>query len=205
MDTFDISVYHWLNYFAGHYPILDAIMAFFAQYALELYALLLLIAWFTLPRHESKTRHALVVSVIAAVFALIINVIIGHIWVRPRPFAVLPKGSFTQLIPHSSDASFPSDHTSGSFALASATWRNNTKWISWCFTVLAVLVMIARVYCGVHWPTDVIGGFIIGTISGRYTWKLTKFIRPITNIGLKMFHLGEFAPKDDQGSSTTSL
>jgi undecaprenyl-diphosphatase len=74
------------------------------------------LAWFALPKKDIQNQHALVVAGFAGVLALIINVIISHIWFRPRPFTVFQKG--TQLIPHSSDASFPSDHTSGSFGFA---------------------------------------------------------------------------------------
>lgn len=50
MNSFDNSLFHVLNHSAAHTPILDPVMSFFAQYALEIYAVLLLLAWFTLPR-----------------------------------------------------------------------------------------------------------------------------------------------------------
>ncbi|MBX6396116.1 MAG: phosphatase PAP2 family protein, partial [Alicyclobacillaceae bacterium] len=146
MNSFDLTLYHAVNQWAGHHPAVDAVMAFIAQYAVELYAALFLLAWFTLPKSEEGKRHALVVSFCAGVLALILDTIINHIWVRPRPFIALPPGSFTQLIPHAADASFPSEHTSGSFALASATWGKSALWVSLAFTLLAVLTMIARVY-----------------------------------------------------------
>ncbi len=116
MNAFDVHVFHWLNHFAGHHPVMDAVMSFFSQYALELYAALFIVAWYTLPRRDTQRRHALIISFCAGLLALLISAVIGHIWPRPRPFVVLPKGSYVQLIPHVADASFPSDHTSGSFA-----------------------------------------------------------------------------------------
>lgn len=192
MNPFDNTVYHFVNHFAGHHHVLDAVMSFFAQYALELYAVLFIVAWFTFPKSDSKHRHALVVSVFAGVLALIINVVISHIWFRPRPFTVLSKGDFTQLIPHSNDASFPSDHTSGSFGFAAAAWGKNVRWISHGFTTLAVIVMIARVYCGVHWPTDVIAGMVVGIVAGRLMWKLEWLVYPFTKLMLRIFRFGEF-------------
>jgi undecaprenyl-diphosphatase len=189
MNTFDLTIYHAINGLAGHNHLLDMIMTFFAKDALEIYALLFLIAWFTMPKSEIKHRHALVVAVFSGVLALLINVVISHVWFRARPFAILSKGSFTQLVPHGSDASFPSDHTSGSFGFAAASWGTNQKWISWSFTLLAIVVMFARVYVGVHWPTDVIAGFIVGTISGRLMWRFSGLIYPITLFGMKLCRL----------------
>jgi len=154
MNTFDLYGYHFLNQWAGHLPMFDKFMSFTAQYALELYALMFVVAWFILPQRESNRRHALVVAFFSGVLALLINVLVSHIWFRPRPFISLSKGSFTQLIPHSIDASFPSDHVSGSFAFAAGSWKDSEHWVSYSFTILAILVAIARVYTGVHWPTD---------------------------------------------------
>ncbi|AET68449.1 membrane-associated phospholipid phosphatase [Desulfosporosinus orientis DSM 765] len=188
--SFDIQGYHLFNQFAGHHPILDHTFAFFAQYSLELYIILFIIAWFTLPKIEVKQRHTLLIMGLSGVLGLIINVIISHIYFRPRPFMVLEKGTFTQLIPHAPDASFPSDHTTGSFGFAAASWGKAPKWITISFSILGILNAIARLYVGVHWPTDVIAGILIGMLSGRLLWKFSSLFQPITNWGLRIFHYG---------------
>lgn len=192
MNSFDLFGYHWLNQFAGHHPIIDAIMSFLAQYSLEMYVFLFLAAWFALPKHDSERRHVLVVMGFSGVLALMFNVIISHLWFRPRPFVTLAKGTYTQLIPHSLDASFPSDHTSGSFGFAAASWEKTNRWISGLYTSLAVLVPIARVYTGVHWPTDVLAGIIIGIVSSRILWVLNPLLKPLTNFGLRLFNYGKY-------------
>jgi undecaprenyl-diphosphatase len=192
MNSFDLAVFHFINQFAGHVPILDPLLSFIAQYALEIYALLFIVAWFSFPKPDERYRHGLVVTVLGGVLALIINVIIAHIWYRDRPFVVLPKGTFTQLIPHSIDSSFPSDHGSGSFAFAAGTWGKNAKWVSRTFTILAFVVAFSRIYAGVHWPTDVMASFVVGTLSGRFIWMLSPVIKPLTTLGLKLFKLGKY-------------
>ncbi|WP_407309558.1 undecaprenyl-diphosphatase [Desulfosporosinus sp. SB140] len=187
---FDIQGYHLFNQYAGHHQFLDKAFAFLAQYSLELYVVLFVIAWLSLPKSEIKQRHALVIMGLAGVLGLFINVIVSHIYFRPRPFMVLEKGTFTQLIPHSPDASFPSDHTTGSFGFAAASWGKAPKWTTMSFTILAVLNGVARLYVGVHWPTDVIAGMIIGTLSGRVLWKFSHLFQPLTNLGLRLFHYG---------------
>jgi undecaprenyl-diphosphatase len=194
MNSFDLTVYHMLNHLATpSHPILNTVMKFFAQDALEIYAILFVIAWFTLPKQDTKSRHALVVSGCAGILALLINVIIGHIWYRPRPFVALPKGTFNQIIPHSVDASFPSDHTSGSFGFASASWGKNVAWVRYSFTIIAILTMISRVYCGVHYPTDVIGGLVVGVFAGRVMWRFSGLLQPVTDFGLRLFKFGTFS------------
>lgn len=179
-----------INGLAGHSSILDDLMIFFAKDALEIYAVLFVVAWFALPKGDIDHRHALVMAGLSGVMALVINVLISHVWFRPRPFTVFSKGSFTQLIPHSRDASFPSDHASGSFGFAAGSWGHNTKWISRMFTVIAIIVMFARVYVGVHYPTDVLGGMIVGIISAKVTWRFSKLVLPITTFVARLFKYG---------------
>lgn len=186
MNPFDFTVFHLLNRLAGHHPILDIVMIVFARYSPALYALLFIIAWFALPHGELARRHALAVAVCGGVLALLINLIIAHIWFRPRPFVVLPHGGFTQLIPHSSDASLPSDHVSGAFGFSAGCWGRAARWVSWSFTFIAVLVMVARVYVGVHWPTDVLAGLAVGVATGRAAWLLSTPLWPLTRIGARL-------------------
>lgn len=193
MNSFDVLGYHALNQWAGHLHGLDLIMSFFAQYALEIYATLFVIAWFNLPKPDDERRHALVIMGLSGIMALVINLGISHIWFRPRPFVTLPKDTFTQLIPHSVDASFPSDHTSGSFGFAAGSWNNASVWVKWSFTLLAILVAIARVYTGVHWPTDVLASVIIGVVSSKVIWLINPVFRHLTNLGLRIFHYGKYA------------
>ncbi|WAH38365.1 phosphatase PAP2 family protein [Alicyclobacillus dauci] len=190
MDRFDLSLYHAINGLAGHNAVLDDIMRFFAQYALEIYGLLFIVAWFALPKPDLRNRHALVMAGLAGILALIINVIIAHIWYRSRPFVVLSHGSYQQLVPHSVDSSFPSDHASGSWAFAGGSWGRAPKWIQILFTAIAIVVMFARVYVGVHWPTDVLASVLVGAIAGQLIQLVSKFVYPITSWVAHLFRFG---------------
>lgn len=188
MNSFDMTVYHAINGLSGHVIWLDAILSFISQYAMIIYGALFIVFWFTLPRSKPASRNALVVAVCAGIFALVINYIITLFWARPRPFVSLHDGTFNQLIPHDADASFPSDHTSGSFGFAAAVWGKN-KWISRTFTTFAIIVLFSRVYTGVHWPTDVLASVVVGTFAGLLVKRFSRYFMPITNIGLRLFRL----------------
>ncbi len=186
-NPFDVSVFHAINQFAGHNALLDGIMVFFASYAPETYALLFIVSWFALPKGEVTKREVLVRAALAGILALVINVLVAHLWFRPRPFVTLPPHTFTQLVSHPADASFPSDHAAGSFGFAAGVWGAGPRWVQWVFTLVAVLVMIARVFVGLHWPTDVLGGFVIGTLCGLLSHSFRPITLPITKIGMWLF------------------
>lgn len=189
MNLFDQTFFHAINQFAGHSSIVDNIMIFLAQYALELYAIMFVIAWFAMPKTDIENRHSLLVAGISGVIALLLNVLIASVWYRPRPFVASPDTT-TRLIPHAADASFPSDHTSGSFAFAFAAMGKNKKWLSVTFTILAILVLVSRIYCGVHYPTDVLASVVVGFIASKIAWKLSHLLRPITAFGCRIFGYG---------------
>ena len=106
---------------------------------------------------------------VALLFGLIIcNLTLKPLIARPRPYTV--EGyDFLRMIEEQSEKSFPSGHSVAvfeiAFAVAFATRGKGKKWgvIAYIF---AVLVAYSRLYVGVHYPTDVLAGAIIGTICG---------------------------------------
>lgn len=110
-----------------------------------------------------KTRKAGVVSAVALLGSLIINNnIVKNIVQRPRPFV-----TFTDLqiiIPTPSEFSFPSGHTSSSFAAAAVFYRHLPKKLGLPAVILAGLIGFSRLYVGVHYPTDVIAGVLMGIL-----------------------------------------
>jgi membrane-associated phospholipid phosphatase len=140
---------------------LDSIFKFFATDAVVVIlfgvALLFLIPWRT---NRADRRRAAVAATAAAAVALLIAQPIADAIDRARPFVAHPSQSHL-LVGRSTDPSFPSDHATGAFAIAVAIWLYD-RTIGTVFLGVAVLMGFARVYVGVHYPGDVLGGAILG-------------------------------------------
>ena len=91
----------------------------------------------------------------------IVTEIIRFFWERPRPFV---EQNITPLIEHSASSSFPSGHATALFALGTLFFLYN-KTIGTVFLLGATIVSVARVFAFLHWPSDIIGGTIVGVVS----------------------------------------
>lgn len=120
-----------------------------------------------------RTRKAGIVCAAALVLNLLLtNIALKNIIQRIRPYNVME--SLKILVEAEHDFSFPSGHTACSFAGAWAMRRTLDKkfWIP--AMVLAVLISLSRLYVGVHYPTDILGGVIVGTFAAEAVYRLIK-------------------------------
>ena len=102
------------------------------------------------------------------------NIIIKNIVARPRPYRMIE--ALTILIPEPGEYSFPSGHTSSSFAAGVVLYLMLPKKYGVPAMILAFLIGISRLYVGVHYPTDVLGGMVMGTLLAVATIKITELI-----------------------------
>ena len=123
-----------------------------------------------------KTRKSGLILASALIVDLILcNGILKPLIARIRPFDV---NSAIQLIvakPH--DYSFPSGHTAASFTAVMALYLAGEKKIWKVALVLAVLIALSRLYLYVHYPTDIIGGVVFGSLSGYLGYKIVEWIQ----------------------------
>ena len=108
-----------------------------------------------------KTGYAAVFSLIFG--AIVTNLLLKNIVARPRPFAEIE--ALIPLIAKPTDFSFPSGHTTASFAVALVMFRMLPKKIGIPAVVLAALVAFSRLYLGVHYPTDVLVAFLVALMG----------------------------------------
>jgi len=164
----DLSIYHSLNDFAYEHAWVGDLAKFFAQYAVFIPVAVVAVIWLAGPgRFGRALRQAAFAAGIATILALLIVKIINELYDRTRPFV---HHSHHLLIAHGKDASFPSDHTSGAFAIAFTLLLFGRRSLGWAALIFGVLIGVARVMVGVHYPTDVLGGVLVGAIAALIVW-----------------------------------
>jgi undecaprenyl-diphosphatase len=161
MNSFNTSLFQFIHHFSGRWAFLDYLAIFFAEWL----PYLLVLAFLVLVLYQTTSRGRLYLFIEGTLAVIlsrgIITTAIQFFYYHARPFVVY---GISPLI-NESGSSFPSAHAAIFFALAMTVWFANHKW-GWWFFVLATLMGIARIYAGVHWPLDVIGGAVIGIASG---------------------------------------
>ncbi|WP_419883273.1 undecaprenyl-diphosphatase [Peribacillus sp. B-H-3] len=182
---------------SGHSNALDQFMVFITNNAIYIFALALLVLW--LFGGKSMKRAVLFAGGTGAV-ALIANVVISHIYYEPRPFVTHHVHT---LISHAKDASFPSDHSTGAFAIAIAMWFHYKKAGIPMF-ILALLTGFSRIWAGLHYPFDVMGSLIVALIVAFVIFKLSGLLDPLVN-GIISIYYSIFGRKSKSPSRTKHL
>lgn len=161
----DFQLEQWINRGAGSHHIVDAIMVILAQWS-EPCFIALVLGWFVFGALGGRPgeRQAARAALLASGLALVVNQLISHVWSRPRPFVGHP-GSVHVLLAHSADSSFPSDHVAAAVAIGLVIWAVHRR-LGLASLVLAAAVGYARVFVGDHYPGDVVGGAVVGLVSG---------------------------------------
>lgn len=127
-----------------------------------------------------RTRKEGLGMAIALVFgALVTNILLKNIVNRTRPFNHTDEFfSWWQAAGSNMEdsSSFPSGHTTAAFAAMVAFFLLGDKRYSWTGLVFAFFMGFSRIYLIVHYPTDVLVGFIVGTAAGIGGALLSKLI-----------------------------
>jgi undecaprenyl-diphosphatase len=165
LNNLDYQLFKIINDLAGKLMIFNPLMRILAADAEYLFYIIIVIYWFTRVR---QNRKMVIESLLSACIALGISGIIAHFYYRDRPFIT---HTVYQLIKHPANASFPSDHATGAFVIATAIWLFRKKdgkiWL-----LLALCIALSRIWTGVHYPSDVIAGAFIGSVSAFIVHRL---------------------------------
>jgi undecaprenyl-diphosphatase len=165
----DNAVLHALNGFFFHHDVVEDTVVTYVNAAELLFLGALLVA-FSLVRGPARrgARRAVVAAGLSAGLALGLAQLISHAVDRPRPFVADPSGVhlFTH---HVADPGFPSDHATAAFAIAVAILLRDRRWGAIAL-VFACVLAVGRVAMGVHYPSDVLGGAVLGAACALILW-----------------------------------
>lgn len=163
----DLTVYHALNDYAARHHWFEALSQFFATGGEFVLLVLLALLWLARGRLHSRTgRQAVAAAGFSALLGLAVNQVISHLYERTRPYVHHAHHLF---VARSADPSFPSDHATGAFAIAIALMLRH-RVAGWIALALALAISIGRVAVGTHYPSDVLGGALIGTAAALVFW-----------------------------------
>jgi undecaprenyl-diphosphatase len=167
----DYTIDHALNHFVREHALLVSIVAGFANWGVLAFGIAACGLWLLdEPRRPGVWRHATAAGLAAAALGLGANQLIAALWQRPRPYQDHPLG-IVPLLSHTHDASFPSDHATAAFAIAFGVLFVVRR-TGWLFVAWAALIAASRVLAGMHYPTDVLAGALIGLGSGFFAARL---------------------------------
>jgi undecaprenyl-diphosphatase len=176
----DIQLFRLFNDLAGHTPLLDRIMILLVNdyFVPTILSLVLFAYWFWGHFIQERTLHQQ--TVLYAVLALLLaNALVklsNLFYVRPRPFAAY---EVNLLFYPPTDSSFPSNPTAVGFALAGIVWLRQRR-LGTLMAFLALCFGVSRVYTGVHYPTDVLAGGMIGVLASYVVHRAQPLLAPLT-------------------------
>lgn len=131
---------------------------------------IVLAAIFLCMKRYRKTGTAMAVALLIGY--LVTNLLLKNLVMRPRPYEVI--SGLQALIGPLGDSSFPSGHATSSIAAGVVVLKGAPKYVGITAFVLAVMIALSRLYLGVHYPTDVLAGALIGlfaAFSAKYIVK----------------------------------
>ena len=169
-DSIDLKIFEAINNFAGQYAWLDQLGIFVASSVG--FVLLAILAYYFLFKKSYRMTMVAMTSALIARYGVV--AFIRFLYQRPRPISV---DGVHQLVTNEK-WSFPSGHTSFFFALSTAVYFYNKK-LGLLFYMVSFLMGISRIFVGVHWPTDIMGGILVGCICAEIVQLCAKKFFPV--------------------------
>ena len=176
----------WLNGWVGHVPWLDTIVrAVVSDYLVPvLMSLVLLGLWFTGATAGARERYqrGVMTALLGLAFANLAVEVIDQFLYRPRPFDTL---EVSLLFYRPTDSSFPANPAALGFAIAVGVWLWNHKAGAALLGVASVFAL-SRVYAGVFYPLDLLGGAALGVAASLLAAALLRWVEPLPTLALRL-------------------
>ena len=162
-----------INQFAGKNHVLDLIGIFLAKDMPYVFILVEIYLYFIIDKKNES-----LFAFYSVILALMISFSISLIYFHNRPFM---DNIGTLLIHHKAETSFPSDHTTFLFSIACSFMLFRIRFWG-LFLFLALLGGLARIYVGVHYPYDILGGIVVGFVGAFIIFKCKTKLQHLNEI-----------------------
>jgi undecaprenyl-diphosphatase len=184
--SLDLQLFRLINGLASQFPLLDGLMRFLVNeyFVPTSFSLILIILWFGGQgvADRAGNQRAVIHAALSLILANSLVKLCNLITFRPRPFAA---HEVHLLFYRPTDSSLPSNPAAVGFSFATAVWLHNRR-VGAIMYVLAALFAFARVYCGVHYPLDVIVGGLIGVLSGYLVGRRLGVLDPLISLAIRL-------------------
>ncbi len=175
----DQKLFIWINSFAGKSSIVDNLASILCSdhFFPVLLSLLLLGLWFGSNNLKNRViyQKCVFISFIGLTIANLNVALVNFIFFRDRPFN---NHEVTLLFYEPTDSSFPSNAIAATTALACGIWIANKRLGSISFGAVLIFGFI-RIFSGIHYPIDILGGLLIGILSTVVARYIIKLLDPI--------------------------
>ena len=164
----DLEMVRKINGLAGRVRPFDLMMDLIARYGHWAFVIYGLLLWFVPGGNRQQRRRCCILSFLGVCTASLISFAIGKMWFRGRPFT--RDYRIWNFTGHRANASFPSNHTMNG---AVVVWELLSMHMagSRIMSFMAAILAFSRLFAGVHYPSDLLGGL---TIAGGVHWLLHR-------------------------------
>lgn len=187
MANADETLFLWINGLAGRVgPVDEVAQLLVSDYLVPVGLTLVLVGlWFT-GEGLARQRRQIGVYVAVASMALssLVVMIVNSMYARPRPFDGIDGHEVTVLFYQPTDPSFPSNPAAATFGMAAGIWGVNRP-VGSLMLGASALFAFSRVYSGVHYPSDVMAGALIGCVVAFLVFQVKKLLGPLPEWTLK--------------------
>lgn len=175
----DMRLLYALNDLVGRHVWLDAIGRLVVNdyFVTTTLALMLFMLWFLpgIPARRAERQRGFLEAALAVLVANVILKAINLLYFRPRPFATL---EVNRCFYEPWDSSLPSNPATFGFAIATAVYLRYPR-LGAVMYFLATIFAVSRVYCGVHYPSDIVAGGLLGTGAALCVARASRHLDPI--------------------------
>jgi undecaprenyl-diphosphatase len=173
----DKDIILWINSLVGKSAILDRIMMILANdYLVPVTISLMLMAiWFLgkTAAERDNYQRAVACAAISIGSACGLALATNHLYRHPHPFEDMPQllGAVQHIFYPIHDPGFPSNTSAVTFAAATAIWQRSRR-LGLIVFIPATLMPLAKLYAAVYYPSDILGGAILGILTAYFTYKI---------------------------------